>query len=452
MFEYRKETKTVEEFLAMFQYIDCNPTHQRPDREPNMKGTTSPSKAQGIIASMLMGMDIGQITIHETPDREYEFESIDGGHRKRYIHAFVNNEFPDFESKKLFKQLSSEEKESFFNIELTFCIYKNLLGPQVGRIFRTLNETTPVNHQEMLNSYGDIPIANAIREMVRVIPGVGNIPNELFDYRQVNSSSKKVYTNLSFNNSGLKIDEMVARIFYRYYDGGGLGTSCDKDLEKLYEANISSDQVEILEKKVKACLKFIKTMAWARKTRLGSPLTQKEFVLYCRLFLYLEKKHSVFSIEDAIKFFDTINERYIVYRSYNLHEGELEEESPFDESKTIGKQFNDSLGEFRPAKSVKFPIDRLTKEININDLIVVKDTKRKFSKIQRENKLIQQDYRCAISNEPLEMKDAHAAHKIAWSEGGSTSDDNLAMVHKRHNTRMGTMSFEEYKKMQEKVS
>ena len=36
-----------------------------------------------------------------------------------------------------------------------------------------------------LNSYGDLPIANYIRELVRVVQGVNNRIHELFEYSQV---------------------------------------------------------------------------------------------------------------------------------------------------------------------------------------------------------------------------------------------------------------------------
>ena len=43
-----------------------------------------------------------------------------------------------------------------------FVIYDSLDVFTKGYIFRTINETTDVNDQETLNSYGDIPIANLI--------------------------------------------------------------------------------------------------------------------------------------------------------------------------------------------------------------------------------------------------------------------------------------------------
>ena len=53
-----------------------------------------------------------------------------------------------------------------------FCldIYEPMSNYKKGELFRTINGTMqPPNHQEILNSFGDVAIANAIRETVREI-------------------------------------------------------------------------------------------------------------------------------------------------------------------------------------------------------------------------------------------------------------------------------------------
>ncbi len=449
MFEYVKQNKTVREFLLEHGDIDCNPVHQRLDREPKLIGGTSASKAQGVIASMLMGMDIGQITTHELPDgSKFKFESIDGGHRKRYIVAFHQNKFPDFKTGKYFRDMSKEEKDAFLNISLTFCIYKNLEGWQVGLIFRVLNETTPVNHQEMLNSYGDLPIANAVRETVRSVVGVGNTYHQLFEYTEKSSDSKKNYSYVGFGNDGLKIDEMVARLYSRYHQGGGLGTSCDKDLEELYASNIDVKKALALRKKVKACLDFVFRMTEIRKTRMANGLPQKEFVLFTRLWMYLEKEYGEFSIDSDAEFFDVVYSAYSPYKlNYDDQPAELQQVSPLDSGKTIGKQFNDSLGEFRPLKSVVFPIEQLMKDVDILSVITLRDPQRIFPREWREAKLVEQDYKCAVDGSPITMSTSQGAHNIAWSDGGKTEYKNLSMVSSHHNNKMGSMSVQQYKEL-----
>jgi hypothetical protein len=445
---YKKENWTISDFILRHPEIDCNPVHQRLDREPKMIGGSEPSKAQGVIRTLLKGWDINQITMHETPDGKFRYESIDGGHRKRYILAFHGNKFPDFDSGKFFRDFSKGEKDAFLGAQLTFCIYSNLKPWEVGEIFRALNESTPVNHQEMLNSHGDTPIANAIRETSRAVIGLRNNCHQLFEYSENNTDHKKKYTLVAFDNDGLRIDEMVARIFYRYYDGGGLGVSDKDDLENLYKAEISDEEAKALKKKVKSCLDFVHSMAALRKHKMNNNLPQKEFVMFSRIWLYLEQKYGEFTINDERELFNDVYRAYSPYKlKYDDQPKALQKSSPLDSGKTIGKQFNDSLGEFRPAKSVSFPIECLLKSIDFPSLITPRDKQRIFPREWREAKLVDQDYKCAISGEIITMETSQGAHIIAWSLGGKTLYTNLAMVATHHNSKMGSMSVHEYKEL-----
>lgn len=451
MLKYEKKTVTLRDFILNYHNIDCNPEHQRLPREIVLQGTKEPSKAQKIISSLLMGMDIGQLTVHTTPDGKFEQESIDGGHRKRYIYAFFLNKFSTFGGL-FYRDLPQEDKDKFLMRELTFCIYENLTPEQVGLIFRSLNDSTPVNHQEMLNSYGSKPIAKVIRETVRTVSGVGNIYHPLFDFHHRGDEQK--FTTVSFNNDGLRIDEMVARIFYRYYDGGGLGTCCDKDLEKMYQDNLSMTDCLILKKKVVKCLDFVMLMAQCRRKEMKNNLPQKDFVLFSRIFLYMEQKFSTeqqsgsFKIPNEDEFFKLIYDAYGPYKlPYNEQPAELQKISPLSNDKTVGKQFNDSLGEHRPAKSVLFPVECIMNAIDIFSVITPLHSKRVFSRDEKEAKLIEQNYKCAISGEKIDMETSQGAHIEAWSKGGRTEYSNLAMVASKYNKDMGTLSITQYKEL-----
>jgi hypothetical protein len=449
MFKFRKETMSVRDFLLMFGDIDTQPVGQRLDRDPVMIGRSKPSKAQGILNSMLMGIDVGQITIHETPEGDFKFESIDGGHRKRYIKAFFENRFPDFKTGKYFRDFDSAERDAFLNTDLTFCIYENLEGWQVGYIFRSLNETTQVNHQEMLNSYGSTPVANAIRETVRVVPGVSNSIHPLFDYTQKDGEAKKSFTKVLFDNTGLRIDEMVARLFFRYYDGGGLNTSTDKDLEDMYEADITQDKMDKISEKVHNNLDFVLKMADIRKKRFNSQnMPQKEFTLFYRLWLYMEETYGSFKISDYDQFFDVVYKAYAPFKiKYDQQPKRLQALSPFDSTKTIGKQFNDSLGEFDSRAHVIYPVELLLEDINLESIITVKDKLRSFPLEWREAKLAEQDFKCAVDGKPLTLESAEGGHIIAHTDGGKTTYENLAMISGYHNKKMGSLSITQYKEL-----
>ena len=181
---YKKPTVTIRDYLLQwYPTIDVQPVGQRLNTTNKIEASPTdekPAKSQGIIRTILEGMNIGEITLVRTENATYAYESVDGGHRKRYIKAFFENEFPLWGTKTYYKDLSAEDKKAFLDTELTFCIYNSLSTYQKGYIFRNLNETTDVNHQEELNSYGEIPIAESIRETVRIVAGINNKINDLF--------------------------------------------------------------------------------------------------------------------------------------------------------------------------------------------------------------------------------------------------------------------------------
>ena len=176
--KYTKQAISIGDYVSnWYNDINCSPIGQR------LPVTEKPDKRDGIINTILKGIDIGQITIAKNKDDpKFKYDSVDGGHRKRYIHSYKLNEFKV--NDKLYSELSQEKKDEFNSYELTFVIYDDLDVFTKGYIFRTINETTEVEHQEMLNSYGDVPIANLIRYSVRTVPGVDNPTHQLFELTQ----------------------------------------------------------------------------------------------------------------------------------------------------------------------------------------------------------------------------------------------------------------------------
>ena len=82
---------------------------------------------------------------------------------------------------------------------------------------------------------------------------------------------------------------------------------------------------------------------------------------------------------------------------------------------------------------------------DIEDIIETRDNNRSFTVNEKEAKLAEQNFVCAVDGKNLKWKDAHAAHIIAHANGGRTIYSNLAMVRACYNTEMGTMNLNEYK-------
>jgi len=468
---YRKIEVPIRELLLRYGEIDVQPVGQRLDTEPQLEKSNDQSKAQGIINSIMMGVDLGQITIHEktpgsfayadTPpvmvDGQWQFElldptttagsmfayeSVDGGHRKRYIFMYFNNKFRW--NGMYYSDLSPEQKKKFLETNLTFCIYSNLSIYETGYIFRSLNETTDVNHQEMLNSYGDIPIANAIRNTVRPVRGVNNKIHSFFEFSQKEGKAK-VFNAIAFDNKRLRHDEMIARVFYRYYDGGGLGKADDVALEELYESDLSQKEVDKIYASVKKLLNFVEEISTQINRSLAKKMNQTEFSLFSRIWLYMEEEFETFKVNDYAEFYEAISTAYAPFTlPYDSQPAELRQPSPWDANKTRGQQFKDVLGYHRDREPIFECLMWLLKSVDMASLVTLKDPKRIFPRAWREAKLIEQGFKCAISGEPLTMADAHGAHKTAHAEGGLTTYDNLAMVSAYHNKRMGSMTVEQY--------
>ena len=142
-------------------------------------------------------------------------------------------------------------QKQFLDYEITLVVNEPMDVFTKGYIFRTKNKTTDVNQQEMLNSFGDVPIANLIRETVRKVTGVDNTHHELFEQSGVRKKDKLPDSRyLVFNNLRLKIDELNARIVFRLTQDNYLGASSDGDLENMYLEQHEDKDIESYENKL----------------------------------------------------------------------------------------------------------------------------------------------------------------------------------------------------------
>ena len=64
---------------------------------------------------------------------KFEYDSIDGGHRKRSLWSWLNDEIELYG--KYFSQLSEEEKNRVLDTQLTFDIYNKISNNNTQRSF-----------------------------------------------------------------------------------------------------------------------------------------------------------------------------------------------------------------------------------------------------------------------------------------------------------------------------
>ena len=210
---YTTAKTAVRDFLEM-DNINVDPSHQRP-QIPDFK------KRKGIVEAMTDGYDIGEVKLNQYDvviDGETTTkievtgnaqEVIDGSNRLRSIRQFFNGQFSV--NGMHYADLSSEEQNIFLNYPIRFVIYHNLSPQAKAKQFMITNTVTDVNHQEMLNAFGDAKIACLVRESVRTVYGVDSVPEPLFDSTLNRKQDNFNFRFFSIDNSRLKLEDNVAR-------------------------------------------------------------------------------------------------------------------------------------------------------------------------------------------------------------------------------------------------
>lgn len=443
--KFTRTTQTIQEFLIKtFPVTDCNPIGQRP---PLSFQVDNP-KYVAIIKTILEGRDIGNITLVDVSPEEspWQLESLDGGNRKRSIYAYVNGKFRV--NGIFFSELSEKDKEAFFSYNLSFTIYEPLSNHMKGENFRSLNTTTQVSDMEMLNSYGNIPIANAIRETVRFIEqndGKTSARHKLFT-----STSKSKFTYIKGNNLRLKQEEFVARVYYSFYKDGKLVNRVAKCVQSMYDD--PNTDVKQLKKKADKFFDFLFEIGKARVARFNSGLDNSEKNALLNVYLYLSNKYGTDlqanNYTEWYKIFSTVyNDLYKdPYKNWT-EVCDLKFEA---KASTISQLFCDYTRNQDSADKMNQMVTWMTnhKEWNkIYEYTLLKDITRTFPRWMKETKMNEQGYVCYVDGLHLDWADAEAAHIKAHAKGGETVIDNCAMIRKIHNRDMGTMDVDEYKSM-----
>lgn len=465
---------TVEEWIKLYlKTTDHQPIGQRLPVDP------TDDKSQGILYSLIRGRGVGQITMCDVKDHEvYKWESIDGGHRKRALRDFLTNQIPviidgekiwfekipDNEKGRVF---TDEEYDDFMDIQISLQIFFGLTNEQKGKLFRTINDTSIVKEQEMLNSFGDIPAANIIRNMVRVVAGQNNIPHDLF--KSDGNDIHKVKW-LSQSNKNLKQEEYLAKVYFRFWDKrvnksktflGSATTGKDSgDLMDMYNG-MTSKEAKSIHEDVKQVMNFLLEMAKARKIQWNNKLPWKDQVTLTHFYLWMCDafgKHS-FKIQDYQKFYDKFedavgcydadkhvyidsegNEQPIIDKVWN----DEHESKPLPVSTNFGNYQIEWVNEAKIRKMIAWLIDKF--EWDTPDLFLKLDKQRLYPRKMKEMSLRRQGRVCYIDGKPLTMKDAEAAHIEAHSKGGFTTQDNIAMVRKCYNREMGSQNLHRWMK------
>jgi hypothetical protein len=444
---------TIDQFQREAATIDCDPEWQRGNVDTLFHSDGKPSKAQSIIASILSGLDIGEIKLATYKGKR---ASVDGGNRKRAILAFLNNKFKLHKKspwgQKAFGDLTEEERETVRNYKMRVIIYDNIPARTIGNLFRTTNTVTPVNKQEMRNSYGEDPLAVLVRRTVRVIPEISNVTHPLYEISG-GTDEDPYYRWLGFNNARLRMEDQLARILYLVINGEKVRPAPDNELNHMYDTvgpmweKNPLEQAKI-EKKLKAALDFFHKVAVAAKSKRPNGLSIRQFSMLVRLYFYMTETYQSFKVDNYATLWASFAKAFVaIEKRRDL----VALPGGYDADRTVGEAFGGYLSFDRPEDwKIRASIDWFLEEFDPLNFITVKDPKRCYTAKQIEDRLIEQDWTDYIDGKPLKLEDAVGAHKIAHTNGGKTTLDNLVVISAAHNSAMGSTDVETYKSWYER--
>ena len=445
---YTTAITTVRDFLDM-NNINVDPSHQRP-QIPDFK------KRKGIVESMTDGYDIGEVKLNQydvvidgedTTKLEVTGnaqEVIDGSNRLRSIRQFYNGQFSV--NGMNYADLSSEEQNIFLDYPLRFVIYHNLSPQAKAKQFRITNTVTDVNHQEMLNAFGDAKIACLVRESVRTVYGVDSVPETLFDSTLNRKQDNFNFRFFRIDNGRLKLEDNVARIAYLCDKDKGLVAHGDKLIYEFYKNSEFTDQdIKSLSKKMKKVFTFVMKNANARNTWFNAGLSLLEFVCLYRLHFYLTEEYGSFHIEDYDEFFKAFKVGHDAFSSNSPTRNAVVSQKNDKADKLESDVYKDSL---RKHEAVcKDAIELLLEEFDVEKFMTILDNKRVFTIAEKETQLQRQNFTCWVDGEPLMMDEAEGGHIISHIEGGRSdvTADNLRMMRRIYNRKMGKQNARKWK-------
>jgi 5-methylcytosine-specific restriction endonuclease McrA len=463
---------TINEFEKLLMHssmsrVDVNPIGQRPDVE-------SISKRQGIIDTVIRGYDFGELKLRTlvAAIREatsYKYRSIDGGHRKRAIRDFIAGKFKTSKhtvaningrevtvGNKYYKELPQEVKDQFGNYKMRFTIYsESMTDEQAGETFRRTNITTDVNHQEMLNSYEDNLVAKFVREISRPIPELNNGYHPLFEYKSLDPENRKQVWFQKASNR-LRDDEFVTRLLTMLYkletNSYSWLTSSNREMEKLFielgdpikgswvtDPSINKRHQRILTE----ALDFILNFAKAKKNNSKGLLSNQDFTIATRFYIYLNKTFTSkgYRIKDFNELYCSIRnamDRFVGSDDNNLRVDVHKDDKGI---RLVCECFKQYLTVHDDMKRSEQSVKWLLEEMDINRCgIIFLDPVREFSRDMIEEMWRKQGRKCWVTGLPLDIKDSAGGHIIAHSEGGRTTFNNGMACHKDHNSKMGSMN------------
>ena len=428
-------------------YTNPDPIGQRP---PVSEGW---SKSIEIIKAILFGFTIGSITLRDIRKDiaarviypNVSFLVIDGGHRLRAIHDFMQGHFKvlgiSYQQLRMFGML-----DKFSDTKVQTISYI-CTSAQATEIFNSLNQASKTNEIEEIFANETSLFAKFVRSFVSYYKEYGNDVHKLFDtVSKNNGKSKPVYWSNSINPRR-KWDELVSIITLKVIGGGNISGSLTNVRTAVDDDhNIS----KVVKKRVDKLLNYAVAVVEPEKRKYNP----KSFGAFQAVYFELMEQSKNFTIENIEEF----AERFWIANTLLISSSNVstynEETRIFRKSETktdtqIVKDFatgavSNFANPIEQRQIAKMYLDEMDLDYMLtNKIVIYLGDKRSESKTVKQDMLSIQRGVCYVDGLPLDIDDAEYGHNISYSAGGTDG----YIIRKSHNRMMKHLeTVDEYKK------
>ena len=317
----------------------------------------------------------------------------------------------------------------FLNYEIAVIEYdKSMTDDEASEVFWLLNNNNDLKNQEKING-----ILGVVSEWVREVARLGNLYPKL-----------KVFDVIGLKSNGrMNIDEIVAiaclyESWHQTKDSIYFATNDADALKDFYLSNsyrYDKKAFEPIAKEVERRFEIVrKICVGSGKSSLHTKKEGRVVILYTLTYALEEKFGKNVKID-----YQTFSQKLWVILS-ELSDAKVMKTYP---DKT---RFTQLIGKYMP-KEVKEKMALILGALEVygNPGITMRDPKRVFSVDEKYRRWIDQNRCCALTGEEIDFNDAKGGHIIPHSKEGPTTYDNLVILSKSANSKMGDTPFYEFK-------
>ena len=319
----------------------------------------------------------------------------------------------------------------FLNYEIAVIEYDlSMTDDEASEVFWSLNDNNNLTNQEKING-----ILGIVSERIREISRLGNLYTKL-----------KVLEVIGLKPNGrMNIDEIVARAcLYESWHQSKKDTgiyfayASDENIKDMYMSKsyrYNKEAFEPIVQEVERRFEIIrKICAASGKPSLHTSKESRITTLFQLTYVLEEKFGKNVKID-----YQTFSQKLWVVLS-ELADAKLMKTYP---EKT---RYTQLLGKYAPRElKEKMALILGALEYYGNPGITSRDSKRVFSLDEKYRRWIDQNRCCALTGDEIEFDEAEGGHIIPFAKQGKTTYDNLVILSKSANSKMGDTPFYEFK-------